>query len=134
MEKPTIVNINLKRLTDHIVIVGCDISKEDLNQKITDLLLKAISKAGHIINKQEELEDPLKITTRITLKTPKFSDSVEVVTDPDTGERYGRIPFEHTNKFQIVKVTKLLEDLGDGTYLITVVPEQKEIGKAGTRS
>ena len=134
MEKPTTININLKQLTDHIIIVGGDISKEELNQKITDLLLKAVSRAEYIINKQEELDDPLKITTRITLKTPKFSDSVEVVTDPDTGERYGRIPFEHTNKFQIVKVTKLLEELGDGTYLITVVPEQKEIGKTGPRS
>ncbi len=127
MEKPIV--INLKRLTDHIIIIGGDISKEDLNRKITDLLLKAISNAAYVLNNQEEIEDPLKITTSITLKTPKFSDSVEVVTDPDTGERYGRIPFEYTNKFQIMKVTKLLEDLGDGTYSITIVPKQKEVGK-----
>jgi len=122
MNRPII--INLKQLTDHIIIVGNDISKKDLTYTIQKLLINALSEASYAINN----DDGAKICVEITLKKPEIKNSVEVVTDPDTGDRFGRIPFEHTHEFQIMELTKILKNLEDGTYTITIVPEKEDNG------
>ena len=46
-EKP--ITINLKRLTDNLVIVGKDVSEKELSSTITDILLRALGSAEYLI-------------------------------------------------------------------------------------
>ena len=118
------------------LIKSLNIRKEELmsgrmEDVITKQLIYILTKAYQFItdNKKEPSD---KINLEVTLRKPTFDDSVKVVTDPDTGQRFGRVPFECTKDFQIMEVTEVLKNLGDGTYVVSIVPKKKEVSETGS--